>query len=260
MPQSGHGATDEVPFDGLIIATGGTPRWPASWPHLDGMTALRTLDDAKALQAHLDGSPQRVVVIGAGFIGAEVASTARAKGLDVTIVEAMPVPLTRGLGPRMGAAVSAIHRDHGVDLRTGVGVAGIHGDGAGHVTTVALEDGTTLDADVVVVGIGVAPETGWLASSGLELRDGVVCDATLAAVGFHGIYAAGDLTRWPNAFSGEEMRVEHWTNANEQGVLAAKNLLEAVCRRCRHAAHLHAVLLERPVRPQDPVPRPGRGR
>lgn len=218
-----------VPFDGLVIATGGTPRWPGSWPRLTGMHALRTLDDARALRADLDAAPRRVVVIGAGFIGAEVAGTARAKGLEVTVVEAAPVPLTRGLGPVMGAAVSALHRDHGVDLRTGVGVAAIRGDGAGgdaRVTAVVLTDGTVVEADVVVVGIGVAPETGWLESSGLELRDGVVCDAALGALGTHGVVAAGDLTRWPNPFLGEEVRVEHWTNAAEQGPHAVRTLLD----------------------------------
>ncbi len=216
---------DELTFDGLIVATGASPRWPAAWPRLAGMTALRTLDDCLALQALLRAGPQRVVVIGAGFIGAEVAATARTMGLEVTILEALPVPLSRGLGPRMGAAVSALHRDHGVDLRTGTGVEAIDADASGHVARVRLHDGSAVDADVVVVGIGVAPETGWLDGSGLELRDGVVCDATLAAVGVPGVYAAGDLARWPNVLTGEELRIEHWTNAAEQGAMAARNLL-----------------------------------
>ena len=122
----------------------------------------------------------------------------------------------------MGAACGLLHADHGVDLRLGVGVAAI--EGGARVERVRLDDGTTLDADVVVVGIGVSPATGWLEGSGLTLRDGIVCDATLAA-GPPGVYAAGDVARWPNARFGEEMRVEHWTNANEQGAHAAANLL-----------------------------------
>jgi NADPH-dependent 2,4-dienoyl-CoA reductase/sulfur reductase-like enzyme len=214
----------DAPFDGLIIATGGSPRWPAAWPHLPATTALRTIDDAVALKAVIDRSPERICVIGAGFIGAEVAATARKAGVAVTIVEALPVPLVRGLGEAMGAAVSRLHLDHGVDLRTGVGVDAITG-GPSEGAAVTLADGSRIDADAVVVGIGVVPETGWLAGSGLELRDGVVCDETLACVGAEGVYAAGDLTRWPNALYGEEMRVEHWTNAAEQGQMAAVNLL-----------------------------------
>jgi NADPH-dependent 2,4-dienoyl-CoA reductase/sulfur reductase-like enzyme len=211
-----------VAYDGLIIATGAAPRRLAGQPDLDGVFVLRTLDDCLRLRAAFDASPQRVVVIGAGFIGAEVAATARGLGLDVTVIEALPAPLVRGLGLQMGMACAELHRAHGVDLRLGVGVAGI--DGAVRVEGVRLTDGTAVEADVVVVGIGVAPVTGWLEASGLELRDGVVCDATLAA-GPPGVYAAGDLVRWPNELFGEEMRLEHWTNAAEQGAAAARNLL-----------------------------------
>jgi NADPH-dependent 2,4-dienoyl-CoA reductase/sulfur reductase-like enzyme len=211
-----------VTYDGLVIATGAAPRTLTGQPELDGLFVLRTLDDSLRLRAAFDARPRRVVVIGAGFIGAEVAATARGLGLDVTLVEALPAPLVRGLGLQMGMACAELHRAHGVDLRLGAGVAGF--DGAGRVEQVRLTDGTTLDADVVVVGIGVAPVTGWLETSGLELRDGVVCDATLAA-GPPGVYAAGDLVRWPNELFGEEMRLEHWTNAAEQGAAAARNLL-----------------------------------
>jgi NADPH-dependent 2,4-dienoyl-CoA reductase/sulfur reductase-like enzyme len=211
-----------LPYDGLIIATGAAPRRLADHRELDGLFVLRTLDDSLRLRAAFDASPGRVVVIGAGFIGAEVAATARGAGLDVTVIEALPVPLVRGLGLQMGMACAELHRRHDVDLRLGVGVAAIHGATA--VESVRLTDGTTVEADVVVVGIGVAPVTEWLSSSGLELRDGVVCDATLAA-GPPGVYAAGDLVRWPNELFGEEMRLEHWTNAAEQGAAAARNLL-----------------------------------
>ncbi len=211
-----------VSYDGLILATGSAPRRLAGQPELDGLFVLRTLDDCLRLRAAFEAAPQRVVVIGAGFIGAEVAATARGLGLDVTMIEALPAPLVRGLGLQMGMVCAELHRGHGVDLHLGAGVAGF--DGTERVEGVRLTNGSAVEADVVVVGIGVAPVTEWLESSGLELRDGVVCDATLAA-GPPGVYAAGDLVRWPNELFGEEMRLEHWTNAAEQGAAAARNLL-----------------------------------
>ena len=211
-----------VTYDALLIATGAAPRHLSGPPDLDGLFVLRTLDDSLRLRAAFDARPRRVVVVGAGFIGAEVAATARGAALDVTIIEALPVPLVRGLGLQMGMACAELHRRHDVDLRLGVGVAAI--DGTTSVERVRLTDGSSVEADVVVVGIGVAPVTGWLETSGLELRDGVVCDATLAA-GPPGVYAAGDLVRWPNELFGEEMRLEHWTNAAEQGAAAARNML-----------------------------------
>ena len=209
-----------LPFDGLIIATGARPRMLPNTPDLAGIYTLRTLDDCRALRGEFEAGP-RVVVVGAGFIGAEVAATARGRGLDVTLLEALPVPLARALGEEMGEACADLHREHGVDLRCGVSVAGF--DGAGRVERVRLADGATVAADVVVVGIGMTPNTSWLESSGLPLRDGVVCDATCAVA--PGIYAAGDVARWDNPLFGEEMRVEHWTNAVEQGAAAAENLL-----------------------------------
>ena len=213
---------ESVPYEGVVLATGAAPRRLPGQPDLDGVFVLRTLDDSLALRAALDAGPRRVVVVGAGFIGAEVAATARVRGLEVTLIEALPLPLVRGLGPALGAAIADLHRAHGVDVRLGVGVDAI--EGVDRVERVRLSDGSVVEADVVVVGIGVAPVTGWLESSGLELRDGVVCDATLCA-GPPGVYAAGDLARWANLLFGEEMRVEHWTNAAEQGAAAARNLL-----------------------------------
>jgi NADPH-dependent 2,4-dienoyl-CoA reductase/sulfur reductase-like enzyme len=189
---------------------------------LGGVFVLRTLDDCLGLRGELQGSPRRVVVVGAGFIGSEVAATARGMGLDVTVLEALPTPLVRGLGPRMGVAVAELHRDNGVEVRLGTGVASI--DGGARVERVHLSDGTSLDADVVVVGVGVSPTTAWLAGSGLELRDGLVCDASLAA-GPPGVFGAGDVVRWPHGLLEEEVRLEHWTNAAEQGAAAARNLL-----------------------------------
>jgi NADPH-dependent 2,4-dienoyl-CoA reductase/sulfur reductase-like enzyme len=212
---------DAVGFDGLVIATGSTPRRLPVDPNLANVFTLRTLDDALALRAQLDARP-KVVVIGAGFIGAEVAATCRGRGLDVTVLEALPHPMVRGLGPALGDVIAAVHRDHGVDLRTNVKIHRIEGDS--RVERIRLADDTTVEADVVVMGVGVAPETRWLEGSGLTLDDGVVCDATgLAAPG---IVAAGDVARWPNPlFDGQFMRLEHWTNAIEQGVHVAHRLL-----------------------------------
>jgi 3-phenylpropionate/trans-cinnamate dioxygenase ferredoxin reductase subunit len=212
---------DAVSFDGAVIATGSVPRTLPNTPELDGIFVLRTLDDALALRTRLDDAP-RVVVVGAGFIGSEVAATCRQRGLAVTVLEALPAPLVRGLGPVLGMVCGELHRDHGVDLRLGVGVAAIEGDG--RVERVRLDDGSTVGADIVLVGVGVVPATGWLEGSGLTLDNGVVCDETLLAA--PGVVAAGDLCRWPNPmFDGELMRLEHWTNAAEQGVAAARRLL-----------------------------------
>ena len=210
-----------VEADGIVLATGSTPRRLPGQPDLDGVLVLRTVDDALALRGRLDASP-RVVVIGAGFIGAEVAATCRTRGLAVTVLEALPQPMVRGLGPELGAVIADMHRDHGVDLRTDVQVTAIEGDT--RVERVRLGDGTAIDADVVVVGVGVVPDTAWLEGSGLTLDNGVVCDASCRAAA--GVVAAGDITRWPNPlFDGELMRLEHWTNATEQGVHGARTLL-----------------------------------
>jgi 3-phenylpropionate/trans-cinnamate dioxygenase ferredoxin reductase subunit len=216
-----------INYDGLVLATGSTPRLLPNQPELAtengmaGLFVLRTLDDAMALRTALEAGP-KVVVIGAGFIGAEVAATCRGRGLDVTVLEALPQPMVRGLGPDLGAVIADMHRDHGVDLRTGVGVEAIEGDG--RVERVRLADGEVIAADVVVVGVGVVPDTTWLEGSGLTLENGVVCDETCLAA--PGVVAAGDVARFPNRlFDGDMMRLEHWTNATEQGVHAARRLL-----------------------------------
>jgi NADPH-dependent 2,4-dienoyl-CoA reductase/sulfur reductase-like enzyme len=230
----GHGLDlddgSSVGFDGVVLATGSRPRPLPGTDGIAGVHLLRTLDDATALSAALApgarGGVVRLVVVGAGFIGAEVAATAHALGASVTVVEALAVPLGRVLGNEMGALCAALHRDNGVALRTGVGVAGLRteADGAGRrVTGVELADGDVVDADVVVVGIGVVPATDWLEGSGLEVHDGVVSDATLHAA--DDVVVAGDLARWFDAGAGFHRRVEHWTNATEQGAAAARNLL-----------------------------------
>jgi 3-phenylpropionate/trans-cinnamate dioxygenase ferredoxin reductase subunit len=226
---------ETLPFDGLLIATGASPRTIGGTDGLAGVHTLRTIEDSLALRKDFESTPRRVVVVGAGFIGAEVAATARGRGLEVTMIEALPVPLGRVLGDEIGGVCGDVHRDHGIDLRLGVGVEGI--DGAGRVERVRLTDGTAVDADVVVVGIGVAPNTGWLESSQLTIDNGVVCDATTLAA--PGIVAAGDVARWPNARFGETARVEHWDHAIEMAQFAARRLLKAD---------------DEPVEPYTPVP------
>jgi NADPH-dependent 2,4-dienoyl-CoA reductase/sulfur reductase-like enzyme len=211
-------AGDTVAYDGLIVATGASPRrLPGEHDH-PHLVDVRTLDDSLRLRELIAGGGASVVVVGAGFIGLEVAATARRLGNDVVVLEAAPAPLIRGLGAEMGRAVTAIHADEGVPVRCDVTVAAITPTG------VELADGSVAPADVVVIGIGVAPATAWLEGSGLTLRDGVVCDETLWT-GAPRVWAAGDVARWTNPLFDEEMRVEHWTNAAEQGALAAGNLL-----------------------------------
>jgi NADPH-dependent 2,4-dienoyl-CoA reductase/sulfur reductase-like enzyme len=213
-------------FDGLLIATGARARrLPGSGEPPLGVCELRTLDDARRLRAALAVEGTRVVICGAGFIGAEVAASARQLGREVTLIDAAEVPLDRVLDAEAGMAVADLHRDHGVDVKLGLGVERFEVDGAsGRVTGVALSDGSTVAADLVVVGIGVIPNTEWLAGSGLTVDDGIVTDETCLAA--PGIAAAGDVARWPNRrFGGRMMRVEQWDNAVEMGMYAGKRLL-----------------------------------
>ena len=211
-----------LPFERLLVATGSSPRRLPGTPELDGLYTLRTLEDSLTIRREFESNP-RVVVVGAGFIGAEVAATARERGLEVTMIEALPVPLGRVLGEEMGALCAAIHRDHGVDLRLGVGVDGFDGDR--RVERVRLSDGSVVDADVVIVGVGVVPNTAWLDGSGLSIDDGVVCDASCLAA--PGVTAAGDVARWPNQRFDEVARVEHWDHAIEMASHAARRLLQS---------------------------------
>ena len=208
-----------IPADGVLLATGSTPRRLDS--DLGGVHVLRTLEDCLALRADLDAGPGRVLVVGAGFIGAEVAATCRGRGHEVTMVETQPWPLQRVLPGEIGRFVADLHQDEGVDLRLGVGVASL--TGSQRVEQVVLTDGTELDVDVVVAGIGVVPSVDWLRDSGLVLDNGVRCDETCLAA--PGVVAAGDLCEWPNPLYGERMRVEQWENAIEQGEHAARRLL-----------------------------------
>ncbi|MET9338865.1 FAD/NAD(P)-binding oxidoreductase [Nonomuraea sp. NPDC003804] len=212
----------EVGYDGLVIATGARPR---SVPGpLDGMHTLRTIEDALALRAELESGAEHLVIIGGGFIGGEVASTARVLGVKVTVVDAGPYPMSRTLGTATGQWLAAHHERNGVELISGVRVSGVRG--TKRVTGVTLTDGRNIPADLVVAAAGVTPNTEWLEGSGLALDDGLLCDATLFARGHDDIVAAGDVARWPHEmYDGELVRVEHWSNANDQGGVAAKNLL-----------------------------------
>jgi 3-phenylpropionate/trans-cinnamate dioxygenase ferredoxin reductase component len=212
---------ESIAFNGLVIATGATPRRLPGIADLEGVHVLRTLDDAMAIRAQLENGP-RVCVVGAGFIGAEVAAACRARGLDVTVVEALAAPLAQLLPPELASACVELHRDHGVDMRCGATVVDF--EGHRRVEAVRLAGGQRVPADLVVVGIGVIPEIGWLASSGLAVDNGLMCDATLATAA-PGVVAAGDVVRWPNVLFGETMRIEHWTNAIDQGAAAARRLL-----------------------------------
>jgi 3-phenylpropionate/trans-cinnamate dioxygenase ferredoxin reductase component len=212
-------------FDGIVLATGATARRPRlpgeGLLAMAGIHVLRTVDDAVALRAELRAGPGRVVVVGAGFIGAEVASSCRLLGLDVSVIEGLGAPMEAAVGPVVGAALAGLQRDHGVDLKLRTSLSGV--SGSDRVEAVRLSDGEVLAADVVVLAIGVTPATDWLAGSGLVVDQGVVCDETCLAA--PGIVAAGDVARWPDRRFGDVARVEHWDNASRQGRHAARRLL-----------------------------------
>ena len=209
--------------DALLIATGASPRWLPGTQGVVGVHVVRSLDDAAGLRSQLAHESGRVVVVGAGFIGAEVAATARTMGHEVTLVETAERPLQRVLNPELGDVIAAIHTENGVDVRCGVGVDHLATNDH-RVTGVVLSDGTALDTTCVVVGIGVVPNTAWLEGSGLTIDNGVVCDSTTLAAS--GVTAAGDVARWPSArFGGELIRVEQWDNAVAMGPHAALRLL-----------------------------------
>ncbi|OCB36550.1 pyridine nucleotide-disulfide oxidoreductase [Mycobacterium malmoense] len=219
-----EGQTLSLDFDGVVIASGAEPRqWPGQAP--EGVFLLRTVEDCLKIRERL-GSRPRVVVVGGGFIGSEVAATCRLLGLDVVLVEKSSGPLVQALGAELAPCWAKLHREHGVDLRVGVGVDGFVGNG--HVEAVRLTDGSQVPADVVIVGLGVTPATGWLEGSGLRLDDGVVCDAKGVAEGNEGdgiVVAAGDVARWWHPLYERHLRTEHWDDAGRQGAAAARTLL-----------------------------------
>jgi NADPH-dependent 2,4-dienoyl-CoA reductase/sulfur reductase-like enzyme len=232
---------ERLDFGRLIVATGSRARaWAGPGAELDGLLTLRTLDDAIALREAVLGAGH-VVVIGAGFVGCEVAASARKLGASVSMVDIAPLPMT-GLGAIVGERCRRLHAEHGVDTRLGVGVRGFTGDG--RLEAVELQDGTRLAADLAVVALGAIPNTEWLQGSGLTLHGdggggggGVLCDATLTATGDPDVLCAGDVTSWPHPLAGgEAVRIEHWTNAAEQGGVAGRNALLAAGERSAYEA------------------------
>ncbi|MGW2706033.1 NAD(P)/FAD-dependent oxidoreductase [Streptomyces sp. NPDC001340] len=211
----------EIRADGVVIATGAAARTLPGTEGLAGVHVLRTVDDARALRDDL-ARGGRLVVIGGGFIGAEVASTAYALGLDVTVIEAAPTPLAGPLGEAMGRVVSALHADHGVRLLCGVGVKGLSGEH--RVDAVLLEDGRSVPADTVVVGVGARPCVEWLQGSGIALDNGVKCGAD-GRTSVAGVVAVGDCANWYDPHTGIHRRVEHWTGALERPDAAVATLL-----------------------------------
>jgi NADPH-dependent 2,4-dienoyl-CoA reductase/sulfur reductase-like enzyme len=231
---------EQIPFDRLLIATGTRAR---PWPNeteaaLDGVLVLRTSDDTAALRRELAAGPRRVLVVGAGFTGSEVASVCRQLRLPVTVVERAATPLAGALGEVIGAVAIQLHREHGVDLRCGVSVTSLEGDSAGHLRRAHLDDGTILDVDVAVIALGSLRNTEWLRGSGLGAGPrGIACDAGCRVFDMYGIatddvFAAGDVVRCPHpVFGFEFLALEHWSNAVEQAQVAAHNMLSSQSER-----------------------------
>jgi NADPH-dependent 2,4-dienoyl-CoA reductase/sulfur reductase-like enzyme len=211
---------ERLGFDHLVIATGARPR-PSPWGQPDGVHLLRTLEDSRRLRSDLEQGGQ-LVVIGGGFIGAEIAATARSLGLAVTIVDPSPVPMERVLGSEIGERFIRLHQNHGVTTLFGTGVQGLSGSRGQF--RVSLTDGGVLDADCIAIGIGAIPNDEWLASSGLHVDNGVVCDKYLRVPDAPNVFAVGDICRWQNPRHDRLTRVEHWTNAVEQAAIVARNI------------------------------------
>ncbi|GAB2964688.1 pyridine nucleotide-disulfide oxidoreductase [Amycolatopsis acidiphila] len=210
-----------VSYDELVIATGVRPRRLPGTADVAGVHVLRTLTDATTLRAALAGSP-RLVIVGAGFLGAEVASVARQAGAQVTLVSDIEAPLSDVLGPQLGELLVGVHRDHGVEVVTGARVEEVLVSG-GRAHGVRLAGGHTIEADAVLVSIGSVPNVEWLAGSGVEVGNGVLCDQYSQAG--PGVWAAGDVASWHHPGLGERIRIEHRTNAAEQGMAVARNIL-----------------------------------
>ncbi|WP_039891438.1 NAD(P)/FAD-dependent oxidoreductase [Mycobacterium xenopi] len=207
-------------YDQLVIATGLVPRRIPSFPDLEGIRVLRSYDESIALRRHASEA-RHAVVVGAGFIGCEVAASLRGLGVDVALVEPQPAPLAGVLGVQIGELVARLHRAEGVDVRTEVAVAEVRGDG--HVDSVVLTDGVELTADLVVVGIGSRPATEWLAGSGIKVDNGVICDEA-GHTSAPNVWALGDVASWRNP-TGHQVRVEHWSNVAEQARVVVPAML-----------------------------------
>ncbi|WP_156166279.1 NAD(P)/FAD-dependent oxidoreductase [Mycobacterium haemophilum] len=207
-------------YDQLVIATGLVPRRIPAFPDLEGIRVLRSFDESMALREHASAA-RHAVVIGAGFIGCEVAASLRGLGVDVLLVEPQPTPLASVLGEQIGELVARLHRDEGVDVRTGLGVAEVRGQR--HVDTVVLTDGTEAPADLVVVGIGSRPATEWLDGSGIKVDNGVICDEA-GRTSAPNVWALGDVASWRDRM-GHQARVEHWSNVADQARVVVPAML-----------------------------------
>ena len=213
---------ETLPFERLLLATGAQPRridLPGA--DLDGVLYLRSVSDSDAIRERIEAGG-RLVTIGAGWIGAEVAASAKQKGCDVTILEMSEVPLERVLGGELGAVFRDLHTDNGTEFRGGVRIEEITGDGA--ADGVKLAGGERVDADFVVVGVGAAPRVQLAEAAGLAIANGVSCDERLRTSA-ENVFAAGDVAEAVHPFLGAPLRVEHWHNALEQGPAAARNML-----------------------------------
>jgi 3-phenylpropionate/trans-cinnamate dioxygenase ferredoxin reductase component len=207
----------------LLLSTGSAPRrLPAPGADLDGVLYLRTVQDSDRIKTALE-SASKVVVIGAGWIGLETAAAARTAGAEVTVLEALELPLLRVLGPETARVFAELHRDHGVDMRFGIGVAEVTGR-AGRATGVRLTDDTQVDADLVIVGVGITPNTQLGDAAGLQVSNGIVVGADLLSSD-PDIYAAGDVASAFNPLFGKHIRLEHWANALNQPPAAARSML-----------------------------------
>ena len=209
-----------VAYEELVIATGLVPRRIPALPDLEGIRVLRSLDESLALREHASAA-RHAVIVGAGFIGCEVAASLRSVGVDVVLVEPQPQPLAAVLGEQIGELVARLHRDEGVDVRLGVGVTEVRGEG--HVDTVVLTDGTELPADLVVIGIGSRPATEWLDGSGIDVDNGVLCDEA-GRTSVPNVWALGDVASWRDPL-GHQARVEHWSNVADQARVVVPAML-----------------------------------
>ena len=214
----------ELAYDRLLLTTGAEPRrLPVPGAELDGIHYLRTFADCDALRARLDAGRGRVAVVGAGWIGSEFAASARQRGLEVTLIDPLELPNERIFGSEVGAFYRDVHVEHGVEMRLGRGVEAFEGDGA--VARVRLSDGTHVECDFAVVGVGVAPRSGLASEAGLEVENGIVVDEHLRTSAPN-IYAAGDVANAWHPFHARRIRVEHWANALNQGPAAARSMLD----------------------------------
>jgi NADPH-dependent 2,4-dienoyl-CoA reductase/sulfur reductase-like enzyme len=207
-------------YDKLVIATGVSPAWPSAL-RIPSAVTLRTRADADRLRARMTRGT-RLVIIGAGFIGLEVAATFRSMEAEVDVVEAEQTPLARQLGPVVGRAVQAMHAARGVRFHLGAPATAVSQDGAG--CRVELAGGLVIAADVLLVAVGSVPAVGWLRGSGLDLDNGIACDGHLLAA--PDVYAVGDVARWPHPLAGRPVRIEHWTNAIEQAAHVARRITD----------------------------------